>query len=139
MTLPVTLATEAVGAFGDDRSAGNLGAGLLRRFRVTFDYANRALLFEPGPDLDAGFRKDRSGLILDRRGGEFHVVGISPGSPAELAGFEIGVVLAALDDEEIAQDGTHLLRSKLAQPAGTTLRIRDTNGTERSIELADYF
>ncbi len=65
--VPVTFPPEDVkGAFDTKRQAGNLGAGILTRFRVLFDYAHECLWLEPGPDLAAPFPRDRTGLAFQR-------------------------------------------------------------------------
>jgi predicted aspartyl protease len=48
----VMLATS--GAFADRYDAGNVGLGLLRKFVVTFDYANAAMYLERGSAFDDG-------------------------------------------------------------------------------------
>jgi len=47
--LPGRLSLNKAGAFTSRTLAGNLGAGVLRCFRITFDYQGRTLTFEPGP------------------------------------------------------------------------------------------
>ena len=74
--VPVTFPPEDVkGAFDTKRQAGNLGAGILTRFRVLFDYAHECLWLEPGPGLDAPFPRDRTGLGIPEG---------RPGSPRRL-------------------------------------------------------
>jgi hypothetical protein len=58
---------------GRARSAGhrgNLGANILSRFRIVFDYSRSCLWLEPGLDLGAPFPKDESGRFLQWADGE---------------------------------------------------------------------
>jgi hypothetical protein len=45
--LPVQISQATAGGFATRSIAGNLGAGVLQCFRMTFDYRARAVLFEP--------------------------------------------------------------------------------------------
>ncbi|HEV8628740.1 MAG TPA: pepsin/retropepsin-like aspartic protease family protein, partial [Thermoanaerobaculia bacterium] len=52
VTAPLTeLVTSEKGALADPYLAGNVGGGLLLRFRVTFDYRHERLYLAPGGDL----------------------------------------------------------------------------------------
>jgi len=81
-----------------ERAAGNLGAGILTRFRVIFDYAHDCLWLEPRPGTDIlPFERNRSGLLTDRREGALEVLFVAPGSPAEAAGWKTGERITAVD------------------------------------------
>ncbi len=45
--LEVEFASTSEGAFSDVYTAGNIGAGLLREFRIVFDYGNKRIAFAP--------------------------------------------------------------------------------------------
>ena len=92
-------ASDVRGAFDTKRQEGNLGAGILSRFRVVFDYSRSCLWLEPGPDLGAPFPKDKSGLALQWADGVLTVEFVAPASPAAEAGWKEGERLAALDGE----------------------------------------
>jgi hypothetical protein len=63
---------------------GNLGAEILRRFRVAFDYENERMIFEPGRSMVDPFEHDMSGLEVSRlEDGSFTVDRITPASAAE--------------------------------------------------------
>ena len=132
-------ATDVRGAFDTKRQEGNLGAGLLSRFRVLFDYSRSALWLEPGPALDAPFPKDKCGLGLQWADGALAVVFVAPGSPAAAAGWNEGERLAALDGEPAGPDyGKALVRWADAK-AGTRIRLTLADGTERSLVLEEYY
>jgi hypothetical protein len=77
----------------------NVGSALLKRFVVTFDYANYVMYLKPIPgpveDLDTF---DRAGLWLNDSPQGFKVVHVTANSPAQAAHFEPG-------DEVLAVDG----------------------------------
>jgi hypothetical protein len=98
-----------------------IGAEVLRRFVVTFDYSQQRMWFEPATDLAAPFVSDQTGLLLMAQGptlGEFSVFGTVAGSPAVEAGLQPGDVLTHVDGQSLAG-------STLDQ-----LRIRFRNGTK---------
>jgi hypothetical protein len=45
--IPALFATEARGAFADSRKQGNIGAELLRKFTLVFDYPESRMAFIP--------------------------------------------------------------------------------------------
>ncbi len=66
---------------------GNLGAEILRRFKVTFDYNHKRLVLEPGSSLREPFEYDMSGLEVSRReDGRLAIDRVVRASAAEEAG-----------------------------------------------------
>ncbi len=49
--VPVTFPDASLGLGKNETRQGNLGSGLLRRFRVILDYANQRMILEPGPHV----------------------------------------------------------------------------------------
>ncbi|MCC6961634.1 MAG: aspartyl protease family protein [candidate division Zixibacteria bacterium] len=82
-SLLVNFSTSSAGIFSGEHTAGNIGAGLLKRFRVTFDYANEKLylapLAGPAPAL-SGF--ERTGLTLRSQNDTVFVDAVRTGSAA---------------------------------------------------------
>jgi hypothetical protein len=77
---------------------GNLGMGILKRFTMIVDYPDSALYLKPGPNLNAPFEHDMSGLEYYSIGDDYkHVVisRVEPGSAADEIGLE-------KDDEIVA-------------------------------------
>lgn len=131
--------TDVRGAFDTKRQEGNLGAGILSRFRVLFDYARGALWLEPGPAIDAPFPKDKSGLAFQREGGALAVAFVAPGSPAAAAGWKAGEKVLSLDGEK-AGDGYWRTVARWAEAKpGTVVRLGLEDGTERTLVLAEYY
>ena len=138
--VPATVHGEDVrGAFDTKRRDGNLGAGILARFRAVFDYSRDALWLEPGPRLDAPFARDRTGLVPEWKDGALVVVFVAPGSPAEAAGWKTGEKIASLDGAPAGEDFGRVFASWAEAPAGREVRFTMADGSERRLLLADYF
>lgn len=111
-----------------------IGADILKRFVVTFDYAQKRVWFEPATDLKAPFTVDHAGLLLKADGPEFReffVYGTIPESPAAEAGLLAGDELTHVDGEPLNQSTLDQLRRRFRQ--GTKpwkLTIRRGNDTK---------
>lgn len=66
--------------------AGYIGSDVLRRFRVTIDYARQRVILEPNARLHDPFEFSMSGLSLYIAGGMLRVRSVIPNSPAAEAG-----------------------------------------------------
>jgi len=135
------LSLQKKGAFSDAYVAGNVGAGVLRRFTVTFDYEHQRLFLEPlaaDPGRDS---YDRSGLWLNQGNGCFEVMDVIGGGPGSRAGIRVGDRILAVDGVAVSSLRLPQLRLRLrSDPPGTRIRLRvQSGGSERevSIELQD--
>ena len=127
------------GAFDTAKLAGNLGAGILNRFRVTFDYSRDRLWLEPGAAFGEPLPQDRLGLNPHPDGGALVVDHVCPGSPAEAAGFKAGDRVTALDGQPVDAGWWKVLARWSRLPAGAKVRLTMADGHERAVELADYY
>jgi hypothetical protein len=121
-----SLSTDAKGAFSGNDYSGNVGAGILKRFVVTFDYGNQVMYLKPlpAPVADTG-TYDRAGMWINVSGNGFKVVALTKGAPAEEAGLKTDDLIVAVDGK--ASDGIHLynLRKRLRNdPPGTVVRFK---------------
>ncbi|HYN44185.1 MAG TPA: aspartyl protease family protein [Thermoanaerobaculia bacterium] len=132
-------ATDVRGAFDTKRQEGNLGAGILSRFRVVFDYSRMCLWLEPGPDLGAPFAKDKSGLVLQWADEALTVEFVAPGSPAAEAGWKGGEGIAALDGHIAGPEWWQTFTKWAEAKAGTEVRLTLADGTERRLVLKEYY
>lgn len=138
--VPVSFHTADVkGAFDTQRQAGNLGAGILRRFRVLFDYPHDCLWLEPGPDLAAPFPKEKTGLGLQWDDGALTVAFVAPGSPAAAAGWQAGERVTALDGAPVDPDWWQTFARWSRAPAGTAVTLTLADGTVRSLTLKEHY
>jgi hypothetical protein len=136
------LSTQKQGAFADPSYAGNVGAGVLKRFAVTFDYAHLTVAFVPDAEFATRDTYDRSGVFLLLQGGQIVVEDVRPGTPAAVAGIVRGNVFAQVDGHDGAVLGLAAIRNLLRGPAGTALNLRlvAKDGTARyvTLTLRDY-
>jgi len=130
------------GAFASEEFAGNIGNGVLERFTVTFDYAGRRVVLEPGARYDSRDHLTRAGILFTRLDGVVRVASVLPGSPGERAGLQPW-------DEVLEIDGRPIALWDLPQVTalfddgeiGRTVRLRvGREGAERRprVRLADF-
>lgn len=136
--VPIVFDEGRVGAMADRVNGGNLGAGILSRFRVIFDVPHDRIVLEPG-DLQAPFPRDRSGLQARWTGEHLEVVHVAPGSPAAEAGWEVGDRIVSIDGMEVGPDTRLELRGWNERPEGTRVTLVDASGQRRVMELRDYY
>ncbi|MCO5235469.1 MAG: aspartyl protease family protein [Chitinophagaceae bacterium] len=73
--------------------AGLIGNDLLRRFNITFNYAEREIHLLPNSHYRAPFDYAYTGLGIYAIEGRIYVEDVIPGSPGEKAGFKTGDIL----------------------------------------------
>jgi hypothetical protein len=127
------------GAFDTAKLAGNLGAGILGRFRVVFDYPHDCLWLEPGQDFAAPQSRDRTGLAPHPDGAALVIDYIAPGSPAEAAGWQQGERVTALDGRPVDANWWKQWAVWSRAAAGTTVKLTMADGSVRELRLADYY
>ncbi|HEX8232077.1 MAG TPA: aspartyl protease family protein [Caulobacteraceae bacterium] len=141
--VPSTFTTPGEGRnqVDSERVPGNIGLSVMSRFRLITDYPRDRLYAIPYPDAaKRPFRKDRTGLRFVQEGAGLKVTYVSPGSPAEKAGWKAGEVIAAIDAQPVttAYVGSELSRW-FAGEAGRKVALRMVDGSARTLVLADYF
>ena len=144
-TLPdlvTDLSTQTQGAFADPFTAGNIGAGVLSRFAVTFDYTHQLMSLVPNANFSAHETYDRSGLFLINQGGKVLIADVRPGTPAAAAGLVRGEALGSVGGKDAATLGLAALRGLFRGAPGTAipLTVSGKDGTTRTvtITLRDY-
>ena len=94
------------GAFARTDIAGIIGGEVLRRFRMTLDFAHGRMFLERGKQYAEPFEADASGMKVKsvpesfRR---FAVTEVAPGTPAAEAGVQVGDRLLAIDGRADAE------------------------------------
>jgi hypothetical protein len=119
------LSQDKGGSISDPNYDGNVGGGLLKRFAVTFDYANQVMYLKPivPPPADAG-RFDRSGMWINAGKSGYDVTDVSPGGPAAEAGIAVGDIITAVDGKPVATDGLSDARISHSAPGRRGPRCR---------------
>jgi hypothetical protein len=133
----VDLSTQTKGAFADPFYAGNVGAGVLKRFAVTFDYAHQTVVFAPNASFAERETYDRSGTFLIAQGGKIVVADVRPGTPAAQAGLARGDAIATVAGKNAPALGLAAIRDQFRGAAGTaiTLGVTAKDGTPRTVTL----
>lgn len=108
LTAPVVTVTDAkAGDLASKGTAGSIGANILNRFRVTFDYRARTVTFVPNDRVNEHFTGDRTGYSLTQRDpAAFVVLSVVAGSPAAAVGIQPGDRIVTIDGRSVA--GEHL-------------------------------
>jgi len=135
---PVTeLSVQKKGAFVNPYVAGNVGAGVLKRFNITFDYTHQQMIFEPNANYDKPDVFDRSGMWLNQAGESFEVMDVIPGGPAANAGLKTGDRVLAIDGRSAGQLSLPAVRVQFkSDPPGTKLHLTVQSGEQkRDVEL----
>jgi hypothetical protein len=122
---PVTeLSLQTKGAFIDPYVAGNVGAGVLKRFNIIFDYTRQQLIFERNANDSLPDNYDRAGMWLNLENGTFQVADVVAGGPAEQAGLKSGDSILAIEGKTPAQLPLLAARTKFkSDPPGTKVRL----------------
>lgn len=135
---PVTgLTLQKKGALTSQYVAGNVGAGVLKRFNITFDYARQQLIFERNANDALPDTYDRAGWWLNMGDGGFEVIDIVPGGPAAEAGLKVGDRVLAVDGKAASEISLPKLRARLRSDApGSKVALRiSSGGATREVSL----
>jgi hypothetical protein len=134
---PVTeLSLQKKGAFVSPYVAGNVGAGVLKRFNITFDYPHQQLIFERNANYDKPDVFDRSGMWLNQSGEGFEVMDVIAGGPAASAGLKVGDKILAIDGQPAGHLSLLAIRQQFKSEPGTKLRLAIQSGEQkRDVEL----
>jgi S1-C subfamily serine protease len=128
----VDLSQQKKGSFTDPYVAGNVGAGVLKRFNVTFDYGHQRIIFEPNVNTARPDTCDRAGVWLNRASDGFEVMDVVAGGSAEAAGVKVGFRIAAIDDTPAEKLSLPAVRERFRnEPAGTVVKLTVLEGGAR--------
>ena len=128
-----SLSQQKKGAFATPAYQGNIGGGILKRFVVTFDYANHVMYLKPLPgpvaDLDT---YDRSGMWVNQAKDGMQVMDVTAHGPAAQAGIKAGDVITAVDGKPATSIPVYELRRMLRDDApGTVVRFDVSRGNQK--------
>lgn len=134
----VEVSTDKEGAMADPSVAGNIGAGILKRYIVTLDYGHQMMYVKPAAaavdDLDTF---DRAGIWMNAGADGFSIVAVTKGAPADQAGLKSGDVITAVDGKPAVSLKLYEIRKALRDEApGTvvTFTVRRA-GAEQSVPI----
>jgi outer membrane lipoprotein-sorting protein len=124
-------------AFAADQT-GILGNSLFRHFVLYCDYSGERLILEKGERFNKDWPEDNSGLqIAWSRDHKVEVWYVSPGTPAEKAGFRQGDLLRSVNGIDVnLLDGIVAIREMLKGSPGTTFEfVSDRAGKDMNLRL----
>jgi predicted aspartyl protease len=104
-----------VGRISAPGTVGNIGGGVLSRFKVIFDYSRRRMILEPGPEIGQPFEADMSGLGLVSIPPEYRrvtVMHLTDDSPALEAGVKLGDEIVTVNGTPVGEIGLSTLRER---------------------------
>jgi predicted aspartyl protease len=131
--------TGALGATGYD---ANLGAGVLSRFDVVFDYPGHWLGLKPSARFTEQEEPDRMGILVMPQKGSIKIIKIDPEGSAAKSGILVGDEIIKVDQTIITEQSFMDLRNMFRQPAGTILKLtvkRNQKDIEIPVTLIDRF
>lgn len=133
----IRLSQQTTGADASQRVAGRLGAEVLSRFRLTFDYQSKRLFLTPNTRLGDPFLFTRTGLLPVREGKNWVVFHVLPDSPASEAGIQAGDRLLFVNARATERLSAYTLNELFRQPVGTKLELnlRSAEGRARRVPL----
>jgi hypothetical protein len=125
------------GIVGSKDYSGNIGNGVLERFRCTFDYARHTLYLEPGLHYNDRDHFSRSGTFFMREGDRVLAAGITPHSGAERAGLKPQDEILEIDGRSITRYTPEDLDRMLEDgPVGSSHEIKvRRDGRDRTLTL----
>jgi len=122
---PITgLSIADEGAFKAEKTQGNIGGGILKRFKATFDYENRKVFLEKDDYFDQKDEFDKSGLMIIWQDGRFLIQRIYAGSPAEKAKIQEGEELIFVNGDPVTKYSLSQLRDVLSGKDGTKIKLQ---------------
>lgn len=128
----VELSQSKAGSLADAYVAGNIGAGVLKKFNIVWDYGRHEIFFEKNKLHAERDVYDRAGFWANVAGDAFVVVDVIAGSPADAAGLKTGDRIVAVNGKravgEISLPDLRLLKKA---PPGTNLILDVQRGSAR--------
>jgi hypothetical protein len=123
----VFLPVKAKGESRRSDYAGAVGGRILRRFKLTIDYAHERIFLDPNANLQEPFETDMSGLGLQVRGPDLSIIRVAEvreNSPAAEAGLRKGDELISIDGDPAASLGKPEIYRRFEREADFSLDVR---------------
>ncbi len=128
----IELSQQKGGAFTDTYVAGNVGAGILKRFNIVWDYSRNQLFFEKNKNHGQRDVHDRAGFWANVDRDAFLVVDVTKGGPADQAGLKAGDrIIVANGKRAVTERSLPDLRLLKKAPPGTNMILEVLRGAER--------
>jgi hypothetical protein len=134
----VALSRARAGALAATAIDGLVGAQVIGRFRIVYDYPRGRVILEPGSRLTEPFVHDMSGLGLraaSRALRAIEIVGISDGSPATAADLRVGDRLLSVNGRPVRSSDLPEIRALLRREG--TVRLTVMRGTQERVVVLE--
>ncbi len=134
----VTFSKSDLPGSSDPHIAGMIGAAMLSRFTVVFDYPHQQLALAANSHLGSDDQEDKSGISVVAKGNtlkRFEIVAVDPGSPAARAGVQKGDVIAGIDQDAAADLTLAEIRNLFRQVGHKYTLVIDRNGQSKQITM----
>jgi hypothetical protein len=129
---------EEGGVLGKSEGMGLLGNRILRHFVLYLDYERQQVILEKGDDFGHDFPRGKTGLGIQMTEDDLmHVLHVSPGTPAEKAGFKTGDIVTSINGIAVEHLAGLLAVSDLFDAeAGTVYAVGiDRGGKAMTLDL----
>jgi hypothetical protein len=134
----VTFSGSDLPGTSDPQVAGLIGAGLLSRFTVIFDYPHQQIIVAPNSHFLSDEQEDKSGISVVAKGSAlrtFEIVEVTPGTPAAKAGVQKGDIIAGIDEDPAADLSLAEIRDLFRQIGHKYTLVIDRNGQSKKITV----
>ena len=125
---PTTMFSEdKEGALASSAVLGNVGAQVMSKFRLLFDYSHDRIIFEPNATFAERFERASGGLALVAEGKDyrtFRITDLLDNAPAAEAGLQKNDIIAAIDGKPASELTLTRLIEMFERPASYKLTVR---------------
>ena len=127
----VNLSEQKKGAYSDKYLAGNIGAGVLKRFNIVWNYPHQEIYFEKNALYDQPDTFDRAGFWANIGSDGFDVIDVYAGAPAAEAGLKIGDHILGVDGLKTGSQISLVdLRARQHGSPGSSLALEIKRGSK---------
>jgi hypothetical protein len=140
LRLPAAFIPDTIRGSDSDLIAGNIGMNVLARFRLVVDYSHDMLYAVPYAHAgNIPFLKDRLGMIFMKNDSSLEVRFVSPGSPAQAAGFKTNDRITLINQKPVKAWPESSLANLRFTTKGTIFTFTMDDGSVRRVTATDFF